>query len=161
MTPIQEAMQKPINFLKESVKGLHSKTITPALVGTVKVIYYGQSTPISQVASISLVATSSNRQISIEPYDKTLMGPITTALKGAGFNAYPFSKTQICVSVPPPSGDEKERVNKRVRQLGEEARVAVRNIRKKFKKTVDEKELQDVTDQATSIINDIVAKTLQ
>jgi ribosome recycling factor len=77
-------------------------------------------------------------------------------LKDAGLNAYLFSKQAVAVSVPPICGDERERVKTRVKKLGEEAKISIRNIRQNYRKsekglTEDEKrqaekEIQELTD---------------
>src|SRR5687767_5120738 len=103
-------MQKAISFLQDQVRGLRTGGVTTQLIDTIKVTIFGQQTPIKHVASTSKVQNG----ISVTPYDPQMVGPICTTLKAAGFNSYPFSKTSVIVSVPPPSGEEKERVCKRI-----------------------------------------------
>lgn len=67
----------------------------------------------------------------VKPYDLSILGSIDKALQKSGFNSYVFSKEAVCVSVPPPSGDQRKETMLRVKKAGEETKIAIRNIRKK------------------------------
>lgn len=118
--------------------------------------------PIGQIANTQAVKNN----VSITPYDVETLSAINKALLAAGFNSYVFSKNSVMVSVPPPSLEEKERVCSHLRKLGEEAKVSVRNIRKKIKQSFDkenkenlkkvEKELQNCVDDAIEQIDKLV-----
>ncbi len=153
---LREKMKKSVDAFYEQVKGLRYGTVTPSLVDTVKVKVYGQQTPIRHLAATSKIDSG----VSVVPYDSSLVGQVSNALKSAGFNAYTFSKTTVMVSVPPPSGEEKERVKKRIRELGEDAKVSIRNIRKKAKKEIGESlsltTLQAITDEYIGEIDELV-----
>ena len=118
LSELREKMDKSVAVFYEQVKGLRHGTVTPSLIDTVKINYHGQQTPLKHLAMTSKIDSG----ISVVPYEESLVGQTANALKGAGFNAYPFSKTTVIVSVPPPTLDERERVNKRIRRLGEEAK---------------------------------------
>lgn len=148
-------MDKAVDFFHEQVRFLRLGTVTTQLVETIKVACYGNQMPIKHIATCQKVQSG----ISVEPHDPNLVGPTCTALKAAGFNAYQFSKTTVLVSVPPPSGEERERVHKRVRELGEEAKIAVRQVRQKYKKKLEKDDLDDLqkaTDEAVGLIEEIV-----
>lgn len=152
-------MDKCLDYLYEQVKGLRYGAITPSLVDTVKIAVGGQQVPIKYIAATSRAGDG----ISVVPYDPSLTGQIAAALKNAGFNAYVFSKTTVQVSVPTPCGEDKEKVRKRLRELGEEAKVAVRNVRKKAKAEMTDfsvKELQDLTDRKISMIDELIKDRL-
>lgn len=149
-------LRNPVNHLAEQVKGLRHGVISPALVDTVNVGDHG---------SIKWIATTQkvNNGIVVTPHNPELTGQITNALKNSGFNAYTFSKTQVMISVPPPSGEEKEAVRKKIKKLGEDAKVAVRNIRKKLKKSDPDfiEEIQAETDAAINEIDWIIKRKLE
>jgi ribosome recycling factor len=148
-------MEKAVSFFYDQVRCLRLGTISTALVETVKAQCYGNQTPLKHIANCQKVQNG----ISVEPFDPSLVGPICVALKAAGFNAYQFSKACVMVSVPPPSGDERQRVHKRIRELGEEAKIAVRQVRQKYKKQCDKEEhgkLQRVTDEFVAQVDKIV-----
>lgn len=143
----RKEMQKPVDYFWEQVRCLRSGGIQPSLIDTIKVSYYGQDTPLKHLAQTVKVPNG----ISVQPHEPSLVNQTCKALKDAGFNAYVFSKTAVMVSVPPPSGEDREQMRKRVRELGEEARIAIRQIRKKFKRKIDEKSLHDTPPQGFSI----------
>lgn len=101
--------------------------------------------PISQIA----FSVPKQTQICITPHEPTLLVPIADALKEAGFNAYPFSKTSVVVSCPRPSNDQREKVINQIRKLAEDARVSIRGVRKKMRQQSKDfdKPLQTLTDQ--------------
>ena len=152
---MQAKMEKSVEVLSHSLIGIRGGTINPGVVDTVKVDYYGQKVPILQVAQTGRM---DNNNIAVDPYEPSMVGSLVTALKANGFSAYQFSKTRVLISVPPVSGEEKEKVRKYLRKLGEDAKIAIRNIRKKYRKEgdLDEKKVQEVTDQCIKEIDDIV-----
>jgi hypothetical protein len=92
------------------------------------------------------------------PYDTALLGAIDKAIKAKGFNSYVFSKTQVVVNSPPRSGQDRERVVAQINKLAEEARVVIRNIRKKTRQKAEEdidKPLQKLTDEKIKEINNL------
>lgn len=157
-------MAKTLEMLERQIVGIRLGTINPGVVDSIKVSYQGQPTPISHLAFSQPIKSG----ISVQPYDPEMVGPITNALKGSGLNAYAFSKTTVMVSVPPMDGEARKQVHDHVRKLGEEAKVAVRNIRKKSRQKMvgskDEvqkadKELQKATDEfVTEIDRTVEAK---
>lgn len=154
-------MEKTVEMFSQSLVGIRGGTITPSLVDTVKVVYYGQPTPVRQIAHTSVTKGG----ISVTPFEPTMLGPIEKALKAANLTAYTFSKTCIMVSVPPITGEEKTKIRAYIKKLGEESKVSVRNIRKTYKQSAQgskdevkrfEKDLQNLTDAAVSAIDEIV-----
>ncbi len=157
LSELRSKMSKSVDFLKEQVKGLRYGTVTPSLVDTAKVLSHGQMVPLKRLAASSKIKSG----ISIEPYEPVIVGPVSNALKKAGFKAYVFSRTTVIVSVPPPCGEEKDRIRKRIKVLGEEAKVSVRNIRKKAKREIEDenysiKAMQLVTNEMIAEIDEIV-----
>ncbi len=143
------SMDKTVQMFSNQLFGIRVGIISPQVIDTVKVEYHGQKVPIGHVAGFKC----DKQRICIEPYDTQLLGPIVSACKASGFNAYIFSKTQAVVSYNALSGKEREKVINQVRHLAEEARVAVRNIRKKARQAQekDHKHLKISKDEITSI----------
>jgi ribosome recycling factor len=163
---ILDKMERTISCLEESIRCIRLGTVTSSFVDTFKVACYGQQMPIKHLAQ-----TSNERGlVMVKPNDPTLLGPIQKTLKDAGLNAYIFSKQAVAVSVPPICGEERERVKARVKTLGEDTKVAIRNIRKAHRKadkslTEDEKrkfekEIQEVTDSHITLVDEIVGDKL-
>ena len=136
-------MQKTIDLFVEQLIGIHSDTLSIGLVETVKVDYHGQLTPIKYIGSVA----QKGRRISVNPYDPGAADLIEQTLKKCGFSAYKFSKQEVVVNVPSQSGEESEKTFTRIKKLGEETKVAIRNVRKKLRQrlTDDEKKAQTKT----------------
>ena len=152
-------MNKTIEQYSNSLIGIHSGTINAGVIDGIKIPYHGQPTPLKHLAHSSRISSG----IEIKIFDPQLVGQVANALKAAGFNAYVFSKQVVMVPVEPPSGEQKRQVVDHIYKLGEESKIAIRNIRKKAKQdskdlTEDEqkrfeKELQKLTDQAIAMID--------
>lgn len=161
-------MDAAVRNFEESIVGIRLGQVSPSLIDTFKVNAYGQQTPIKHVASSGVEGGG----IRVRPHDPSLAPVIRDALTGAGFNAYLFDKNCVAVSVPPASGDEREKVKTRVRGLAEDAKVAVRNVRKAARQGLDkalsqnekkgaENRIQEATDHAVAEIDKIVAAKLK
>lgn len=149
LNDVSQLMDKAVEFFHDQLKTIRLDQISPGLLDNVKIPYDGQKIPLQQLAWTSPI----KGQISVAPFDPQHVGLIANALKDEGFNAYPFSKTHVVVSVPQRSGEDREQVISRIKKMAEEAKVSIRNIRKKkrqkFKDFEEiEKELQDLTDKA-------------
>jgi ribosome recycling factor len=147
-------MRKTVDLFKSQLVGLEDN-VNDVLVAAVKVNYNHQLTPLQHLSLID----QRDRRISITPYDPTMVGAIEEELKRQGFNAYKFSKTTVVVNIPMASGEARQKVVSQMKKLGEEAKVAIRNIRKKFrKKNKDEdhdKRLQEATNAAIKEIDEL------
>lgn len=149
-------MEKSVSLLSSSIVGIRGSAISPGVIDTVKVDCYGQKMSLGQMAQTGRIDINA---IAIDPYDPTLVGPITTALKANGFSAYQFSKTRVMVSTPPVSGEEREKVKKHLRKLGEDTKIAIRNIRKNYRKQNKDcdKEVQRITDRFIDEVDRVIA----
>lgn len=112
--------------------------MSPQLLDSVKVIYEGQPTLLSHLA----ISVQGPKCVYVTPYDPALVSRIVKAIVGFGFNAYAYSKSSVAVSIPPISWESKQQVKDTIRTYGEEAKVAVRNVRKKLRQALDKDELQ-------------------
>lgn len=159
---ILDKMDKAIQTLDDSIRGIRLGAVTPSFIDTFKLTYYGQLTPIKHLA----ITSSEQGLVMVRPHDPTILGVIQKTLKDAGLNAYMFSKQVVAVSVPSICGEERERVKSQVRKLGEETKIAIRNIRKggrKADKSLSEderrkldKEIQELTDRHVALVDEIV-----
>lgn len=163
------SMEKSLEFLSDQIVGIRHGLITPGVIDSVKVQYYGQMLPIKHLAETAM----QDHRIGVTPHDPATKAAIEKALKLAGFEAYTFSKTQVVVSVPPPSGEDRQKVVARLEQLAEETRIAVRNIRKKSRQRLKkeivgedelrrtEKDLQTMTDQYIREIDTMIGRKIE
>lgn len=138
-------MRKTVDLFKSQLFGMEDN-VNENLIATVKVGYNHQPTPLQH---LSLVYQK-DRRVSVTPFDPTMVGVIEDELKKQGFDAYKFSKTTVVVNIPLITGEARQKVASRMKKLGEEAKVSIRNIRKKFRKKDKDhdKELQAMTDAA-------------
>jgi ribosome recycling factor len=125
---IEEKMDKAINYLVEEFGNIRAGRANPAILNKVEVDYYGMNTPINQVGTI---AVPEARQIQIIPWDKSVLSAIEKAINKAGIGINPINDG-VCIRLifPELTGQRRKELAKEVRSLGEEAKVAIRNIRR-------------------------------
>lgn len=125
---IEDKMKKAVFHLVEELSAIRAGRANPAILNKVTVDYYGAETPINQVGSISVPEA---RQILITPWDKSLIGPIERALNMAELGINPINDgTCIRLNFPELNEERRKEIAKEVKSLGEDAKVAIRNIRR-------------------------------
>lgn len=134
----EERMEKAIAVLKSSLAGIRTGRANPGLVDSLRVEVYGSPTPIKQVAS---VGAPEPNQIVIRPYDPGTLKDIEKAIQASdlGFNPQNDGRV-IRLNVPALSTEVRRKMVNRIRELAEEARVALRNIRRDGNKMADQAE---------------------
>jgi ribosome recycling factor len=167
-----ERMSKSIESVKLSLTSIRTGRASASILDRVKVDYYGTMTPLNQLASISV---PSAQQLSIDPFDKKSTGDIEKAIIEADIGLTPNNDGNIIrINIPPLTEDRRKDLLKQCKQIGEEGKVAIRNVRrdgvdtvKKFEKagTIGEDEMKDgldvmqkMTDKCVKEIDEIVAK---
>lgn len=167
-----ERMSKSIESVKLSLTSIRTGRASASILDRVKVDYYGTMTPLNQLASISV---PSAQQLSIDPFDKKSAGDIEKAIIEADIGLTPNNDGSIIrINIPPLTEDRRKDLLKQCKQIGEEGKVAIRNVRrdgvdtvKKFEKagTIGEDEMKDgldvmqkMTDKCVKEIDDIVTK---
>jgi ribosome recycling factor len=121
-------MAKTIESLKTELKKLRTGRAHPSLLEHIKVDYYGNPTPLNQIASITV---TDPRTLSITPWDKTMVQPIEKAIINSDLGLNPNTAgTVIRVPLPPLTEERRRNLVKTVRAEAENARVAVRNVRR-------------------------------
>lgn len=164
----KEKMQHSLDHLHHEFNGIRTGKASPALVEDIRVDCYGSSMPLKEMAGIS---TPEARLILIQPWDQNTVPNIVKAIQSSSLGITPIDDGRV-VRVPIPELDEERRkeLDKHIKHMAEEARVAIRNIRreendklKKMKKAGDlteddlrdsEKETQKLTDDFIGKIND-------
>jgi ribosome recycling factor len=131
----EETMNKSLEYLKKELRGIRTGRATPALVEFVKVDYYGTSTDLKALASISV---SEATQLVIKPFDAGALSEIKKAIEqsGLGLNPMPDGK-QLRLNIPALSGDRRKQLIGHCKKLGEETKVALRNARRDGNKHAD------------------------
>ncbi len=131
----EERMEKAYNVFKDQLSGLRTGRATPGLVDSVRVEAYGSQTPIKQVASVSVPEP---QQIAIRPFDGSLLNAIMKAIQASELGLAPQSDGRIIrLNIPPLSTDRRRQLVARIKEMAEDARIAIRNVRRDANKHAD------------------------
>lgn len=141
----EERMEKTVISLDKDFAKLRTGRATTALVDGIKADYYGTPTPIAQMAS---VAIPDSRTITIQPWDKGAMGAIEKAILKSDLGLTPINDGKIIrISIPPLTEERRRDLVKVARKYGEEAKIAIRNVRRdvneNLKKSEKNKEITE------------------
>ncbi|MBP1991304.1 ribosome recycling factor [Paenibacillus eucommiae] len=166
----EDKMDKAIAALKRDLSSLRAGRATPSLLDKIQVEYYGAMTPVNQLANLS---TPDSRTLLIQPWDKTSMGTIEKAIMKSDLGLTPSNDgTIIRIVIPALTEERRSDLVKMTKKYGEEAKVAVRNIRrdtndeiKKLEKagiSEDEsrrhqEDIQKFTDKFTAEVDKVLA----
>lgn len=127
-TSIEQKMEKSINYLVEELATIRAGRANPAILNKVEVEYYGMPTPINQVGTISVPEA---RQILITPWDRSVLVSIEKAIQKAEIGINPINDgSSIRLTFPELNEQRRKEIVKEVKSLGEEAKVAIRNVRR-------------------------------
>jgi ribosome recycling factor len=163
----EDKMKKAISALKDEFNGVRTGRASASLFDKIRVDYYGQKTPLSQVATVSIPEA---RLVVIQPWDRTLMGEIEKAIRSSELSLNPSNDGKVIrIQIPPLTEERRKELVKTAKGMAEQIRVAIRNIRrdgnedlKKSQKDGDmtedealkaESELQKLTDSYISQVN--------
>jgi len=158
---VEERMEKAIDVLRGALAGIRTGRANPGLVDSLKVEVYGSATPIKQIASVGAPEPS---QIVIRPYDPGTLKEIEKAIQAADLGLNPQNDGRLIrINVPPLSGEVRRRMVARVKELAEEAKVAVRNVRRdgnKMAETAEKKKTlsEDERDNLKEEIQELTKK---
>ena len=147
-------MQKSFALFQDQISKIHSTTVSPALIDMIKVDYYGNSTPIGTLGFSNPIKNG----ISILLSDNQVSGKVVEAIKRSGFSAYSSGKNTVVVSAAPICLEEKTKVIKQIKKFEEEAKVSIRNIRKKVRQGLSEDELKKQEKSIQSCTDDFISK---
>ena len=167
----EERMGKAIDSLNHDYAAIRAGRANPGVLDKVEIDYYGVPTPINQVAAVSI---SEARVLVIQPWDKNMIQPIEKAIQASDIGINPMNDGNVIrLTFPALTEDRRREIAKEISKRSEEAKVAIRNIRrdgmdaiKKFKKdneiTEDdqkngEEKLQKITDKKIKEIEEIAA----
>ena len=167
----ESRMQKAVDRLVTDYSEIRAGRANPNVLDKVMVDYYGTPTPINQVGSVSVAEA---RILVIQPWDKGLLNPIMKAIQASDIGINPQNDGSVIrLTFPQLTEERRKELAKQVKKYGEEAKVAVRNIRrdemdalKKAKKANElteddlrdeEEKLQKLTDKVCKEIDEIAA----
>jgi len=168
---VDERMEKAANVLKTNLAGIRTGRANPGLVDSLRVEVYGSPTPMKQIASIGVPEPN---QIVIRPFDPNTIGDIEKSLIASdlGFNPQNDGRL-IRITIPALSTEVRRKMVSRIKELSEEAKISIRNIRRDGNKAADQgekdnelteddrdhakDEIQKLTKKYEDIINQAVA----
>ena len=130
-----EKMDKAVDLLKEELRTIRSGRASAGLVEHIRVDYYGTMTPIREIASIG---TPEPRLIVIRPYDPNSAGEIEKAILKSDLGIAPANDGKLIrIAVPVLSEERRKQIATKIKKLGEETKIAIRNIRRDANKQID------------------------
>lgn len=163
----KEDMQKAITHLEKQLLNIRAGKASPAMLGGVKVDYYGSPTPLNQVGNIN---TPDARTISIQPFEKSLIPAIEKGIMQANLGFNPMNNGEsVIINVPPLTEERRRELAKQAKAEAEDAKVGVRNDRKNANQEIKkldisedlqktaEAEIQELTDAHITKIDKILA----
>jgi ribosome recycling factor len=131
----EERMEKSVSLLTDQLRGVRTGRANVGLVDSIRVEYYGSQTPLKQLANLS---TPEPQQILIRPFDPSVVGDIVKAIQSSDIGLMPNSDGKVVrLNVPALSTEQRKKLVGRVKDLAEEARISIRNIRRDANKQAD------------------------
>ena len=125
----EEKMEKAVSVAREDLSTIRTGRANPGMFSRIVIDYYGTNTPITQLASINVPEA---RLVVIKPYEPNQLHAIETAIRNSDLGVNPSNDgTLIRVAVPQLTEERRRELVKQAKHKGEEARVSVRNIRRK------------------------------
>lgn len=172
LKPYEEKMKSTVSIYTDDLKTIRAGRANPGVLDRITVPYYGQETPLNQIAGISVPEA---RLITIQPWDASILEEIEKAIQKSDIGINPSNDGKVIrLAFPPLTTERREELTKQVSGYGEESKVAIRNIRrdamdqvKKLEKDGEysedmrrstEDDIQDLTDKYIAEIDKITEK---
>ncbi|MFI5833250.1 ribosome recycling factor [Micromonospora sp. NPDC051300] len=166
----EEKMERAIEHAREEFGGIRTGRANAAMFSRILIDYYGSPTPLPQMASI---AVPEPRMVIIKPYDNSQTNAMEKAIRDSDLGVNPNNEgNQLRILLPQMTEERRREMTKVARQKGEEAKVAVRNIRRKAKEELDrmvkdgevgedegrraEKDLDDLTQRFVATVDEMI-----
>jgi len=161
----EERMKKAVEALQNEFNTLRTGRASPALFDKIRVEYYGNPTPLNQVATISAPEA---RLVVIQPWDKSIIGDIEKAIQKSELSVNPSNDGKVIrISIPPLTEERRKEFVKIAKNMAEQSRVSIRNTRrdandelKKAEKdgTISEDDLKRAEDEVQKLTDSYVAQ---
>ncbi|MBM0239620.1 ribosome recycling factor [Micromonospora sp. ATA32] len=166
----EEKMERAVEHAKEEFGAIRTGRANPAMFSKVIIDYYGTPTPLTQMASIAIPEP---RMAIIKPYDASQINAMEKAIRDSDLGVNPNNEgNQLRILLPQMTEERRRDMIKVARHKGEEAKVAIRNVRRRAKEELDrivkdgeageddgrraEKELDDLTQRYVASVDDLV-----
>lgn len=137
----KESMDASISHLEKAFIKIRAGKASPIMLSSVMVEYYGSQTPLSQVSNIN---TPDARTISVQPWEKNLLGEIETAIMNANLGFNPMNNGEmIIINVPPLTEERRVQLVKQAKAEAEDAKVSIRSARQEANKELKALEISE------------------
>ncbi len=124
----EDRMKKSLSALEEEFNTLRTGRASPALFDKIRVEYYGNPTPLNQVATISVPEA---RLVVIQPWDKAIIGDIEKAIQKSELSVNPSNDGKVIrINIPPLTEERRKEYVKVAKNMAEQSRVSIRNVRR-------------------------------
>lgn len=171
---VDDHMKSSVDHLKQGLKTIRAGRANPAILDRISVDYYGTMTPLNQMSTIS---TPEARLITIQPYDQSVIESIEKAILQSDLGLNPSNDGKIIrLSIPMLTEEKRKEISKDVKTYGEDAKIAIRNIRRDANEELktleknsditeddlerDEKKVQEKTDQYTELVDQMIKEKI-
>jgi ribosome recycling factor len=166
----EEKMEKAVSVARDDLSSIRTGRANPGMFSRIVIDYYGSTTPITQLSSINVPEA---RMVVIKPYEQAQLGPIENAIRNSDLGVNPSNDGNIIrISIPQLTEERRRDLAKQARGKGEDAKITVRNIRRKAMEELSrikkdgeagedevgraEKDLDKTTAQYVNQIDDLV-----
>jgi ribosome recycling factor len=166
----EEKMEKAVSVARDDLSSIRTGRANPGMFSRIVIDYYGSATPITQLSSINVPEA---RMVVIKPYEQAQLGPIENAIRNSDLGVNPSNDGNIIrISIPQLTEERRRELAKQARGKGEDAKITVRNIRRKAMEELSrikkdgeagedevgraEKDLDKSTSQYVNQIDDLV-----
>src|SRR5215210_4790068 len=157
----EERMEKALDVFRNDLKGLRTGRASPQLLDSLRADYYGNPTPLKEMASVTCPDAAT---IVIKPYTADSVKDIEKAIRSSDLGLAPNSDGKVIrLTVPAMSGEQRQKMVARIKKSAEEAKVALRNIRRDANKHFDQAEkakemTEDERDQGKEEVQNLLKK---
>lgn len=153
----EEKMENTITSLEARFTNVRAGRANPNMLDGISVEYYGTPTPLKQLANISIPEA---RQLMIKPFDKSILGGVEKAIFEANLGITPNNNGEcIFLVIPPLTEERRKELVKQVKQMAEEARIALRNIRQDANTGIKNLKLpEDVEKEGNNEVQELINK---
>ena len=166
----REKMTQSIHHLESQLAKIRAGKASPGMLDGIMVEYYGVNTPLNQVSNIS---TPDPKSITVQPWEKNMLGPIEKAILAANIGLTPMNNGEVIhINVPPLTEERRLQLVKQAKAEGEDTKIGIRNARKwandEFKQLLKEglsedaeksaiEEVQKLTDEYSNKVDELVS----
>ncbi len=157
----EDRMEKALAKLKQDLAGIRTGRANPGLVDSLRVEVYGSPTPIKAIASVGAPEPT---QIVIRPFDPGTLKDIEKAVQWSGLGLNPQNDGRLIrINIPPLSTEVRRKLSARIRELAEEAKISIRNVRRDGNKAAEQEQkdkvlTEDERDQVKDEVQELTKK---